>query len=222
MKKIIIARTIMHALGGHDTLFKRGNIMLFPARTSEEILNLHGVHKADMIVTEASLPLMGGAKLCQAIRANEELRGVSLIMACEGAEESACRAAGVNAIVKHPVDIGELFSRIAELLVVPERQEIRTLLHVSVNGRDGSKSFLGTTLDISISGLSLETEHALKKGDRVTCLVAIGKRELGFEGVIMRVEAPPAGKFRYGVKFLSLDTKSMIIIDQFVKGSLKQ
>lgn len=45
MKKIIIARNIMHAIGGHDTILGRGNITTYLGRTSEEILNIHGVRK---------------------------------------------------------------------------------------------------------------------------------------------------------------------------------
>jgi hypothetical protein len=58
MKKIIIARNIMHAIGGHDAILGRGNITTYLGRTSEEILNIHGVRKADMIITDVTLPLM--------------------------------------------------------------------------------------------------------------------------------------------------------------------
>jgi hypothetical protein len=109
----------------------------------------------------------------------------------------------------------------SELLVIPERQDIRTLLHVSVKGQEEERSFLGISHNISISGMLLETDQELQKGDRLTWAVSIGRREIVAEGVVMRVSRPTPGEFRYGVKFLNLDTKSLIIIEQFVKGRIK-
>jgi CheY-like chemotaxis protein len=223
MKKIIIAESIMHALDGHDTIFERGGIALHPARSSEEILNIQGARQADLIITDFTLPLMGGAKLCSMIRSDEDLKDVSIIMVCDSTAASLvqCQEAGANAVIPKPVKPVELFSRMSELLVIPERQDIRTLLHVSVKGQEEERSFLGISHNISISGMLLETDQELQKGDRLTWAVSIGRREIVAEGVVMRVSRPTPGEFRYGVKFLNLDTKSLIIIEQFVKGRIK-
>ena len=62
MKKIIIDQNLLDDLGESNTIFKRSGITFFPARSSEEILNLHGVKRADLIITDAALPVMGGAE----------------------------------------------------------------------------------------------------------------------------------------------------------------
>lgn len=223
MKKIIIARSILHAIGEDATIFRRGNIATHKARTSEEVLNLHGIHRADIIITDVSLPLMGGVKLCSAIRGDAALRNVSIIMICDDTEASLAesREAQANAVIPKPVDPVLLFSKISELLMVPRRQDIRSLLHASVHGREGNRSFLGVTSNISISGLLLETEQALRQGDRVTCTVAIGGHEIVADCVVMRVNKQADGKFRYGVKFVNPDTKSLVLIEQFVRGKVK-
>lgn len=216
----------MHAIGGHDSFFGRENIAAYTARASEEILNVHGVRKADIIITDIALPLMGGIKLCSAIRSDESLKHVSIIMLCDDTEASLaqCREAGANAVIPKPVNPVQLFSKMSELLVIPHRQDIRSPLHVSVNGREGNNSFLGVSLNISISGLLLETEQPLTKGDRVACSVAIGGREIVAECVVIREDKAASEKFRYryGVKFMNLDMKSLLIIEQFVKGRVKQ
>jgi CheY-like chemotaxis protein len=157
------------------------------------------------------------------IRSDADLKDVSIIMACDGTAASLgeCQKAGANAVIPKPVKPVELFSRMSELLVIPERQDIRTLLHVSVKGQEEERSFLGISHNISISGMLLETDQELQKGDRLTWAVSIGRREIVAEGVVMRVSRPTPGEFRYGVKFLNLDTKSLIIIEQFVKGRIK-
>ncbi len=219
MKKIVIARSILQTIGGQNTIFSRGNITVHRARTSEEILDMHGVHKADMIISEASLPRMGGIKLCSAIRSAAHLKDVSIVMVCSSSEADACRQAGANAVIGHPVDHLELFSRISELLTVPQRQDIRTLLHVSTAGRTGSDTFLGISHNVSISGLLLATDRALNKGERITCTITIGNREITAEGVIARTEKIGPGKYRYGVRFSNLDIKALVLIEQFSKGA---
>jgi DNA-binding response OmpR family regulator len=223
MKKIIVAEGILQAIGRHATIFGRGTIELYTARSSEEILKIQRARKADLIITDITLPLMGGAKLCSVIRGDADLKDVSIIMICDVAEAASvqCKEARANAVILKPVDPVELFSRMSELLVIPQRQHIRSLLHVSINGREGNNSFLSVSNNISISGLLLETEQALKKDDRVTCAVAIGRREIVADCVVTRVDKPVSGKFRYGIKFVNLDTKSLVIIDQFVKGGIK-
>jgi DNA-binding response OmpR family regulator len=223
MKKIIITQNIMQAIGNSSTFFGRSNIKAYSARTAEEVLNIHAVHKADIIIAEATLPIMGGAKLCAEIRNDASLKNVSIIMVCDGSELSQAQwqEARVNAVIPQPVDPVQLFSKISELLVVPQRQDLRALLHVSVSGQEGSSTFLGVSENISISGMLLETDQALKKGDRMNFSIEIGGRKIAAECQVQRVDQAASGKFRYGVKFSILDTKSLIIIDQFVRGGIK-
>lgn len=132
MKKIIIAESIMHPLDSQDTIFGQGSITLYRARSSEDILNVQGVRKADLIFTDFTLPLMDGAKLCSMIRSDARPQGC--------------------------ID---------------------------------------------------------RYGMRQHC------RDIVAKGVVIRVSKPAPGKFRYGIKFLNPDTRSLIIIEQFVRGRIK-
>jgi CheY-like chemotaxis protein len=224
MKKIIIAQSILHAIGSHDTIFQRNKITTFSARTSEEILNLHGVHKADIIITEEGLPRMGGIKLCSAIRSDARLKDVAVILICEGPEPSLarCRDAQANIVLPQPLDPAQLTWKVSELLLAPERQDMRTLLHVSVKGEEKNSTFLGVSHNISISGMLLETDRVLKKGDRITCMFQLGRREIVAEAEVKRlVKLSSVERFHYGVRFVNLNMKFIILIEQFIKGRVK-
>ncbi len=223
MKKVVIAESVLREIESGNTLFGRGGIAVYSARTSEEILELHRTNKADLIVADFDLPVMGGAKLSSLIRGDASLKDVSLVMVCdkEYPSGSPCRQTGANTILTKPVEPFELFSRISELLVIPQRQDMRSLLHVSLSGGEEKVSFLGVSQNISISGMLLETEQRLQCGERLACAVGIGSREINAECEIVRVEQAASGRFRYGVKFSNLDIKTMIIIEQFVKGNIK-
>lgn len=219
MKKVIIAQTILDAIEQSSTLFGRGSIGLYPARSSEEILDLHRTIKADLIITEFSVPVMGGVRLCSSIRSEPGLKDVSLIVYCDDNREcqAACRDAGANAVIQKPVDAFDLFSKLSELIMIPQRKDMRVLLHVSVAGRQQETTFIATSYNISISGMLLETRRELNKGDKLLCSFNILHREVNAQCLIMRVDRTAAGRFRYGVTFLGLDTKTIVLIEQYVK-----
>jgi len=223
MKQVIIAESVLQAVGKSPTLFGRGGVTMYPVRTAEEIITLHRANRVHLIISDFDLPRMGGVQLCSLIRGDAALRGVSLIMVCKAdpAAVAECKQAGVNAVLTEPVDPAELFSRIAELLIIPHRQAIRSLLRVSVAGQESKVVFPGISQNISISGMLLETERKLSPGDRLACSFSIGSREIASEVVVMREVRSGSERYRYGVKFMNLDTKSLIIIEQFVSGRIK-
>lgn len=223
MKKVIIAQTILDAIEQSSTLFGRGSITLYPARSSEEILGLHRQMQADLIITEFSLPVMGGVRLCSSIRSEPDLKGVSLIIYCDDNRvyQAACRDAGANAVIEKPVDPFDLFSKLSELIIIPRRKDMRVLLHVSVAGRQQESVFIATSYNISISGMLLETRRELNKGDNLSCSFNIAHTEVDAHCLVMRVEKTDAGRFRYGVKFMGLDTKTIVLIEQYAKSRIK-
>lgn len=219
MKKVIIARNIIQAIGEGSTMFNRRSISFSPADTSEEILNIHGVNHADLIITDESLPLMGGVKLCTEVRSHADLKYVSIVMVCENDPDTVarCREAGANVVLPKPLDTGALLWKASELLLVPQRKDMRVLLQVTVKGMEGNSPFFAQSQDISISGMLLETEFALRKGDELTCAFHIGHSEVSVSGTIQRVEVTEAGRFRCGMKFMNCSTKTLVIIEHFVK-----
>jgi DNA-binding response OmpR family regulator len=224
MKKIIIAETIMHDLGSSNALFRRSNISFFVAHSSEEMLNLHGVNKVDLIIADDSLPLMGGAKLCSLIRSHDDLKGVSIILVCGDTEasRSQCTCAGANVVVTKPVDPGTLLWKASELLVVPQRKDIRVQLKVVIKGMEGTAPFFAESQNISISGLEIETDRVLKENDQLVCTFNIAHNAITVACSVRRIDTTAPGKYRYGVKFINCDTKSLVIIEHYVKTQSKR
>jgi len=224
MKNIIIAKRILDAIDKGSSLFGRGGVKLHAVDTSEEVLDLHRRIKADLIIAEYSLPVMNGAELCSVIRAEPGLKDVSVIIACEDNKvfQAACRDAGANAVIAEPVDPFDLFSKVAELVIIPQRKDMRVLLRVSVSDHEQSASFMATSYNISISGMLLEANRELHRGDALTCIFNIAHTEVTAGCVVARVDRADSGRFRYGVKFQNLDTRSIVVIEQYVKSKIKE
>jgi len=224
MKNVIITKNILDEVEKSGTLFGRGGVKLHPAVSSSDVLELHRRLKADLIITDFSLPVMNGAQLCAAIRADPGLKAVSVIIACEDSKvfQAACRDAGANAVVTKPVDPFDLFSKIAELIVIPQRKDMRVLLRVSVDGKDEASQFIARSYNISVSGMLLETKRVLKTGDVMKCIFNIAHTEITAECAVMRADRTESGIFRYGVRFQNLAARSLVIIEQYVKSRIKQ
>ena len=220
MKKIIIARNLLDDLEESNSIFKRSGITFFPAWSSEEILNLHGVKRADLIIIDAVLPLMGGAKLCSRIRSDAELKYVSIIVIGDETESSLsqCRDAGANVVIRRPLEPGMLLWQVSEQLVVPHRKDMRVLLRASIKGMEGNTPFFARSQNISLSGMLLETDRVLTPGNRLTCAFNIAHSEVILTCVVERVETTASKRNRYGVRFLNCDTRSLIIIENFVNA----
>jgi CheY-like chemotaxis protein len=222
MKKIIIAENILKAVGNTNSIFRRGGIEVHSAKTSEELLALHRQHNGDVIITDLTLPSMGGAKLCAAIRGEDALKNISIILACEKMQASLplCRNAGANTVIEKPVDPVELFIKVSELIAVPQRQDMRVMIRVALSGGAGSPLHTSSE-NISISGMFLETTSELKEGDQMNCAFNIGHNEVKVNARVIRVDLAPSGRYRCGVKFMNLEMKSMIVIEHYVKSRSK-
>jgi CheY-like chemotaxis protein len=220
MKKIIIARNLLDDIGKSNTIFQRSGITFFPALSSEEIINLHGAKRADLIIIDSAMPMMGGAELCSRIRSDAELKYVSIILVCDqdGSSLSQCREAGANVVLQRPLEPGMLLWRASELLVIPQRKDMRVLLRVSVTGNEGNTPFFAKSQNIGLSGMLLETERALQPGDQLTCAFHIAHSEVTLLCRVERAETTASKRNRYGVRFMNCDTRSLIIIENFVKA----
>jgi len=223
MKKIIIAETILRKLE-RNSFFKRSNIEFLVAHSSEEILNIHRAKKVDLIVAEDVLPSMGGAQLCSLIRSDKELKDVSIILVCNDAEpyRSRCKNAGANVLLPKPLDPGALLWKASELLVVQQRKDMRAKLRVDIKGLETNTSFFAEILNISISGLQIETDQELREDGRLACTFKIAHNELTVQCNVQRMEKTASGKFRYGAKFINCDTRTLIIIEHYVKFQIKR
>jgi CheY-like chemotaxis protein len=220
VKKVIIAQEVLGSIDGAHSLFSRGGIKVLTARTSEELIELHRRMRADLIIADLALPVMGGAALLAKVRGDAELRDVSIIMVHDGREASKaiCRNAGANAALGKPVDAADLFGRVSELIIVPQRKDMRVMLRVSIEDGRGGGPVFASSENISISGMLIEVNHPYRPGDLLLCVFHIGHSEVRAEGRVVRFVRAASGRYRCGIHFTNLDTKAMIVIEQYVQS----
>lgn len=220
MKTLLVQGGLLASFGKYCGILLRPDVRVFLAETVDESLALHREKKADLIVADMDMP-GGGDKLCLAIKGDDSLKKAHIVLACGGSDEDMkrCYLAGANAFVEKPVEPEKLYRAVCNALDVPERKGLRVLVKVTVHGRFKREPFYCLSKDISLSGILLETEKALAKGDEITCSFFLPNTDrIDAIGLVARVNAVSNSQsFNFGVEFASLSPGSVEAIGGFVR-----
>ncbi|OGW26057.1 MAG: hypothetical protein A2X59_06540 [Nitrospirae bacterium GWC2_42_7] len=224
MKKILIAEEFKDVLKGKNNILSRSDLILLTASTAEDMLKIHKAEKADLIVIDIDMPEMGGDKLCAEIRRDPSIQKTSIIMICFNRESDIERykTCGANSYLTKTLNPTELFRRITEFLDIPDRENLRVLMKVAVKGNIKDDSFFSTSQNISISGVLLETDKQLSKGDRIICSFVLLSQQLKIEGEVMRANKISPVLHQYGIRFINPDPGSKAKIEEFVASRKKK
>ncbi|UCG77680.1 MAG: PilZ domain-containing protein [Nitrospirota bacterium] len=218
MKKIIVEKRLKHFLDKNSSFILRSDIEMVSASSCEEMLEIHVGSPAELVIASLSLPRMGGDRLCKTLRSDKELRNVSVLLTCDNEQGSIdkCVFAGANAIITEPVYSQELYRKASELLDVPQRRGIRVLMNIAVDGKF-KNSFYCSSKNISSSGMLIETNKALNKGDTLNFSIFMRLNRVTIEGEVVRKLELGDNHFQYGLRFNNLDATSKALIDDYIK-----
>jgi len=220
MKTVLLAQSDEDKVRELKKLLEGEGIRVLTASTAEEALEAHRSEKADYLVADLDLPAMGGDGLCSAIRQDENLRRVYIALVCQGrkVDLQRCGRCGADSFFGSPINPQEVSERVVRLLEVPGRRAMRALMKVTVNSLYMSDSFFCTSRDISATGILLETEKTLAKGDTITCSFFLPDTErIVAKGSVVRIAKGDDGRYDYGVEFRDLEPGQRDTISTFVE-----
>jgi len=227
MKKILIARDLHVLLEQNDTFLKRTDLRVFVAATNDEALKIHRVERVNLIIAQLDMPGMASEQFCSTIRADEDLRAVSMIMVCADTpaaiERSAqCRA---NVVLQYPVHPFVLMVKAQQLLDIASRGMLRVLLSASVEGRVDDEPFLCRVRNISVTGMLIECDSPLAEGARLYCMFYLpNAKKIEVSGKIIRSvkQSPGHDDHQYGLMFTDITAETKRLLTDYVEhASLK-
>ena len=97
---------------------RRDGFVVIAARNGEEALALAQQQRPDVAVLDIGMPGLDGLEVLQRIRADDDLRGMRVLLLTAKAQESDVRRgydAGADAYVRKPFSPAELSARVREL-----------------------------------------------------------------------------------------------------------
>jgi len=227
MKKILIAHDIHESLEQQHTFLDRTDFRVFTAKTNDEAFKIHQIELVDLIITRFDMPGMAGEHFCSLIRDDSQLRSASLILICANTPKAIeqagrCRA---NAVLIEPVHPVVLMVKAQQLLQVAGRETLRVLLSGTVDSLSEDEPFFCRTVNISATGMLIETNRQLAEGARMTCsfyLPNAKKMQVACKIVRAAAAAPGDEDRQYGLMFTDISPEAkQVLVDYIVKTSMK-
>ena len=221
MKKLLVTNDIKPVLEKEKNILSRQKIEVLTTSSGEDIPRIHGDEKVDLIIMNLKMSGMDGDEVCKNIRNNDSLKKVSIIIICDNdkSDISRCQACGANAFITNPVDYEEVFRNIKKFLYVADRKDLRIIFQVFIKGEQNDRFFFANTQNISKSGILLETDEVIEKGERTTCSFFLDKDLTTLDGKIMRVIEKENKLFNYGMQFININLKTQKMLEEFINKS---
>lgn len=200
----------------HQTLLWRQGLERHLATRFDEALVTAVAAQPDLVVVDRDLPQAD--RLVRDLRADESTRRVSIAVVAKGEMdplELQLLDLGANAILRLPAT-REWDERLARLVEVPIRRETRlpVWLEFEVPDAGGVAGGDGTVVNVSRTGMLVETSLALPTGTDLDFRIMLGEGAVCGTGRIVR-EAEPGS---YGVEFYALEGEGAARIAGLVGG----
>lgn len=224
MKKMIIAYALKNFIKQQVSALAGYGNEIFYIKSGEEALNIHRKEKADLIIIKPDFPDMTCEHLCSIIRGDEGLKRVSILMVCSDklSDIERCQKCGVNDYIQ-PLTPTTFFRKAIRLLNISERTSYRVIVKVAKRENKNIKHVFCTSQNISSSGLLLETDGVLAKGDKITCSFFLPNSiQIVTEGEIVRIVGKEDGSKNYGVKFVDIPSSVESQIESFIGNWLQR
>jgi len=222
MKKVLIVGDFDTFRELDDNILSRDGLFVFTTSSGEQAVEIHKREKVDLIISDLDLPGMGGDDLCNYIRGFSILKNVSTILLCENRRDDLerCIHCGANAVITRPIRADDLNARVSQLLNISERENLRVVMRVAVEGKTGDETFYPVSENISASGMLIRTERVLAKGDIITCTFLLGLEQIVVKGEVARVERRGQEGYLYGVRFVDMNDTLLFKIEEFIRNRL--
>jgi two-component system, OmpR family, alkaline phosphatase synthesis response regulator PhoP len=207
VKKILIVDDMPEAIQSLRHALSRPGVTILEATSGRAALEVHRREHVDLIFLDSAMPGLDGEEVARRIRADPTLRDVSIVMLADDARETTrARAigAGANDFLARPVRLSEIQARLDRLVGVAARKWTKLLAQVQAD--DGPASFIGRIVNLSTSGLLLETDGDVDLGRDLALTFSVPGSETRVKAAARVVRRLPGqGSAKWGLRFTSLD-----------------
>jgi uncharacterized protein (TIGR02266 family) len=227
-EKILIVDDMETFVKLEKMLLERSGYEIITARTGVEALKKIQADKPRLVFLDMIMPEMSGDAVCRFIKANKNLKHIPVVMVTTKSDELSrdrCLQAGCDDYMTKPVTQRDFFDKIKKFLNLEKRKHPRTRLRVSADCLQGELSYQNYSVDLSQSGVFIETPDPLPVGTDVIIRLSLPRQgaPILVKGSVVRTvppSHPPEGvNSGMGVRFTNLSSEDVEKIKTFVAES---
>jgi uncharacterized protein (TIGR02266 family) len=204
-----------------ESVLKRRQGSIATAMAGSEGLAKAREDKPNLVMFGFDLFDMSAPEFCRAIREDEETKMISLLFVGDRTNEDQgqqCIEAGCNDVIYRPLQRDELDDKISRLTKIPSRRQLRTLTRVEVSLENAGRFIMCRSMNISATGMLLETEHMLPGETQVRLQFYLPGESRPVQVIVEVLRSEFKGNVaRYGVRFVDLAREARDQIERYVQ-----
>lgn len=220
-KKILIVDPVYTRLLLEKTCLSRKEYKIFTSSIGSEGYQKAKEVKPNLILFSADLVDLDGADFCRKIRSDEETKKTSLILIVAKDDDSKINeimSSGCNDFITFPLNKLILDQKLGVYLNIATRRAARIMVQMKIETKSFQGFHLGTSINLSKTGMLLETPITLCIGEEIYLKFFLPKNLKQIETKALVVREEKIGNLkRYGLKFINLDSEYERMIDLFTK-----
>lgn len=223
--KVLIVDDMKHFLDLEASFLKRAECTVFKAINGLEALRIAKTEKPDIIFLDLEMPVMNGIECCRFIRADIELKDTPIVIVTASSREEECYKMGGSSYLRKPIDEDFFIAEIKKFVSIKERADPRVSVSLPVTADFNGTRTSGKAINISQSGLLLETEEPFTVGSKLTIDFSLPdvKGKIKTKSIVVREDKiEGTSSTGFGLSFLEISEKHQSAIDSFIAGQLKK
>ena len=222
VKTILLLDSVEVFLRFEETILRRRDWRVLTACSGSEALDILGREKVDLLVMDHQLPDVLGEHVIRAAKSNPDLRGMAILMVtAKGDQETVerCMGEGCDGFLYKTVSRQALGAKVEQLLMVPARRHVRTLVRLSVAREGGRQACFGNTINLSAGGMMVETPVPMAVGDCMELRFHLpgDARPVVVMARVVRECTAEIGQPAWGIQFERLEEDDRARIEDFVR-----
>jgi len=229
--KILIVDDVNFFLDVQRKMLDQVDCDIFTARSGLEALKVIKKEKPQLVLLDYHMPDLIGSRTCEIIKKDPRFKDIAIIIVSSHNKkevEEECLAAGADVYLTKPIDQTRFIEAVSSLLKLRSslyypRSLIRAEVYVRHNGE--VKKYM--SVDISVTGIYLETTEPLPMDDTATLhfTIPIPKRDVKVNARVVKTIMPEDMR-KYGLfpgmafEFLNLDLEDRRYIEHYIEQAM--
>lgn len=230
MEKVLLVddvRLFVEILKG---FFEGSDVVVLTATNGHDALAIAEREKPNLIIMDKYMPIMDGVSCCKSLKANPMLRQIPVILLSNDLKNQdieVYKETGFSDWIQKPVERNVFLDSARKYLNSKLRRDIRVQFSTQVYLAGQDNIPVGMTIDISSSGLCIESDKHFSQGDHLTLTFALQGNDAPIEvsGKVAWMKIS-GGKSYLGFEFIEIIGKGIPFIRKndllaFVKSKSK-